>query len=83
MTKPRRTNAVEGHRIRWFARFSGHPDDWMPATSGMVRSSFGWDVRCSCGWETNTGGGTEGYVRDLVYWHKFDQRRELNGDPER
>jgi hypothetical protein len=71
-----------GHRVRWFVRFPGHPDDWTPATAGMVRSSFGWDVRCSCGWETNTGGGTPGYVEELIWSHKFDHR-DPEGDERR
>lgn len=59
-----------GHFIRWFARFPDRPDvDWMPRTSSM-RGAWGWDVRCSCGWETRTGGAVERAIRREVRRHK-------------
>lgn len=57
------------HRIRWFARFPGHSEDWTPANRHMVRSGFGWDVRCSCGQASSTGGYTLGAMRDKVWDH--------------
>jgi hypothetical protein len=61
------------HRIRWYARLDPcpeAPDGWLPRTAAM-RGSWGWDVRClSCQRETRTGGGTERYLRELVWLHK-------------
>jgi len=58
------------HRVRWFARFPGSAEDWIPATADMVRSGYGWDVRCSCGQESHTGGYTERAMRDRVWDHR-------------
>lgn len=68
-TVPKR---LPGHAIRWYARFPGHPEDWTPRTSRMLRSHFGWDVKCSCGFQTNTGGGVESWVSQLVWEHKWE-----------
>lgn len=58
------------HKVRWFARFPDSPaDDWMPRQSSM-RGAWGFDVRCSCGWETRTGGATESAIRTEVRFHK-------------
>jgi hypothetical protein len=55
--------------IKWFvyagnekiAHNASHVGDW------------GYDVECSCGWVTRTGGATRGYVADEVWYHKrFD-----------
>lgn len=55
------------HRIRWFARLDG---EWIPRTRQM-RGAWGWDVKCSCGWETRTGGATETSIRRDIWQHKF------------
>jgi hypothetical protein len=62
------------HRIRWFARFPGTDEDWTPRTArmSMAANQFGWDVRCSCGWETHTGGAVPRYIRDLIWSHRWD-----------
>lgn len=66
---------ADSHRIRWFARVPESdetPDGYLPRTSSMVGSSFGWDARCSCGWETHSGGGTQSYIRREIDDHKWD-----------
>jgi hypothetical protein len=62
------------HIIRWFARFPGTDEDWTPRSAGMsmAANQFGWDVRCSCGWETRTGGAVPRYIRDQIWWHRWD-----------
>ena len=61
------------HRIRWFARVgpcAEAPDGWLPRTA-VMRGSWGWDVRClTCQQETRTGGGTERWLRQLIWEHK-------------
>ncbi len=56
------------HRARWFARLEG---EWIPRNSIMPGSAWGWDVRCSCGWETRTGGAIEAFIRSELFWHRF------------
>jgi hypothetical protein len=66
------------HRIRWFARIEPGsveaPDGWLPRTKQM-KGNWGWDVRCSCGQESRTGGATQRYIKERIYWHK------LTGEP--
>lgn len=73
----RRPLRVEGHRIRWFVRID-HPtpeggvrSEWIPRTASM-RGLWFYDVRCSCGWESRTGGGTETAVRREAQNHLWD-----------
>jgi hypothetical protein len=64
------------HQIRWFARVTPceeAPDGWLPRTAQM-RGAWGWDVRCSCGWATNTGGAVVRYIREQVWLHHFGRR---------
>lgn len=61
------------HRIRWYARVQpdGYvPDGWLPRNSQMADASFGWDVKCSCGQQTGTGGAIAARIREAVYWHR-------------
>ena len=61
------------HKIRWYARIpigsQEAPDGWLPRTAQM-RGTWGWDVRCSCGMETRTGGATRSSIRELIWLHK-------------
>lgn len=52
--------------IKWFVWTMGEK---FVHTSNM-RGQWGWDAKCSCGWETRTGGATKGYVKQLVDVHK-------------
>jgi hypothetical protein len=55
------------HRIRWYV-YAG--SERIPRTARM-RGVWGYDVTCSCGWETRTGGATRGYVEGEVWLHKY------------
>jgi hypothetical protein len=54
------------HRIRWYVYAGG---ERIPHTASM-RGQWGYDVVCSCGWETRTGGAVRRYVADQVWLHK-------------
>lgn len=60
------TPEAKTHRIRWYVYVNGYR---FPRTSTM-RGTWGYDVKCSCGWETRTGGAVERYIRDQVWLHK-------------
>jgi len=65
---------VSEHRIRWFARVPESleaPDGYLPRSRGM-RGAWPWDARCSCGWESRTGGAVESFVRRMVEEHRAD-----------
>jgi len=54
------------HRIHWFV-YAG--DEKIPHTAKM-RGAWGYDVECSCGWQTRTGGATRRSVEDEIWLHK-------------
>lgn len=60
------------HRIIW----------WVYAGSDRIRHSaqmrgrWGYDVTCTCGWETHTGGAVRRHIRDEVYFHKLFAQSE-------
>lgn len=72
---------VTGHRISWFVYTGGSVADdrgvtrpeRVPHTSNMRgRWPRGYDVECSCGWRTRTGGGVRSYIRREVAGHRLD-----------
>jgi hypothetical protein len=54
------------HRIAWFV-YAGR--EKIRKTSTM-RGQWGYDVECSCGWESHTGGATRGWIDQIVWEHK-------------
>ena len=63
------TTTETKHRIRWYV-YAG--DEMIPHTASM-RGTWGYDVKCSCGWESRTGGATRTSVERDVWFHKhFD-----------
>lgn len=73
MTGPGRPPIGPAHKIRWFVRLG---EEMVPRTSGM-RGQWGYDVKCSCGWETKTGGAVKSYIDREVWAHKFYADRGL------
>jgi hypothetical protein len=71
--------ATTTHRVRWYARHPGHPQDWTPRTRNMVGGGWAWDVECTCGWASRTGGALQGYLRTVVEDHKWEV--EFVNDP--
>lgn len=57
---------MSGHRISWWV-YAGR--DRIRRTATM-RGQWGYDATCTCGWDTQTGGATRGYVTDQVWLHK-------------
>lgn len=56
----------QAHRIKWFV----YSDNKKIRHEKSMRGNWGWDVECSCGWATITGGATLSYIRDIVWYHK-------------
>jgi hypothetical protein len=72
------TQAQE-HKIRWFV-YTGAVDLVVGRRQRIRHRATmrgfwpGYDVTCSCGWESKTGGGTRRYVAELVEDHKLGLR---------
>ena len=76
---------MKAHRIKWFAVDPsipfGQEGHLIPRTSLMnARDQVGWDVACSCGWESRTGGAIEASVRRAVEDHRWDAHWEVTND---
>lgn len=56
------------HRISWFV----YLEDGVRTrySSTMTGELPAWDLTCSCGWDSRTGGATKGSVRKLMAQHK-------------
>jgi hypothetical protein len=57
------------HRITWFVSAGGEKI----RRQATMRGQWGYDVECSCGWETRTGGATKGYIQSEIDFHKAIQ----------
>lgn len=64
------------HKLSWFVKADGN-SEWMPRTSSL-RGRWNYDAKCSCGWESRTGGGTYSSVRQMVADHKHEAAREAS-----
>lgn len=58
---------TEKVKIQWF---------WVASDGTKIRNNKGfqhnaWDVKCSCGWETKSGGAIRSWVVDAVQKHKW------------
>lgn len=56
------------HRIRHYV-WTG--EELIPRESGM-RGAWPCEAKCSCGWETRTGGAVRSYINKMVDRHKWD-----------
>jgi hypothetical protein len=75
------TTTKTAHQIRWFVYTGDKDENGRPErirrTATMRGFWPGYDVQCSCGWETRTGGAVRAYIDQLVWEHKNGY-----GDPE-
>lgn len=49
-----------------------HGDLRVPRNKRMNGGDWSWDVTCSCGWDSRTGGGTEAAVKRSIADHRWD-----------
>jgi hypothetical protein len=79
-------DTLKAHRARWFV-YAGEPRKKLPHTKTMRGHWPAWDVTCSCGWESRTGGATKTSVADDLREHRFESQsaaravREPAGNP--
>ena len=55
------------HKVSWFVVVDRQ---LLPHTASM-RGQWGYEAKCSCGWETKTGGATKSYITGEISFHKF------------
>jgi hypothetical protein len=61
------------HRIRWFVYVGPNSSgrfERIPRTASMRGTWPGYDVECSCGQKTTTGGAVRSYIEREVWLHK-------------
>ena len=56
----------QAHRMKWFV-YDGNNKIRREVT---MCGDWGYDVECSCGWITRTGGATRSYIREEIWYHK-------------
>jgi hypothetical protein len=61
------------HRIRWYVKVGG---ELIPREATM-RGAWPCEAKCSCGWESRTGGAVRSYVQRLVENHKVHVKHGL------
>lgn len=65
------------HRVRWFV-YTGAVENGkrerIPWQSTMRGFWPGYDVVCSCGWESRTGGATRTSVEDALLDHRWSEQ---------
>jgi len=54
--------------IQWFAVM--HDGSKIRNNKGFIHNA--WDVKCSCGWESKTGGAIKACVARIADEHKWD-----------
>lgn len=58
------------HKAQWFVYAGGQRIRWQRT----MRGTWGYDVVCSCGWDSKTGGATRGSVEDALFDHRYDEQ---------
>lgn len=68
--KAEKPAAAAGHRISWFV----YLEDGVRTrySTNMAGDLPAWDLTCSCGWDSRTGGATKGAVRKMMAAHKAE-----------
>ena len=74
------------HRARWFVYagggHTGTTRQKIPHTAAMRGFWPGYDVTCSCGWESRTGGATRNSVESDLWDHRHAEQCEKSSETE-
>jgi len=62
------------HRAAWWVYAEPGNTTTRIRHNAQMRGSWGYDVTCSCGWASRTGGGLRRYVRELLDLHRYEAR---------
>ena len=58
----------QAHRIQWLVKAG---DELIPHEATM-RGTWAFEARCSCGWESRTGGAVRSEIKRQIADHKAD-----------
>ena len=59
------------HRATWWVYVEPGNIDTRIRHTAQMRGTWGYDVTCSCGWDSRTGGGTRRYVASTLEDHRW------------
>jgi hypothetical protein len=62
----------EQHRIRHYVYTGSGDDRELIPREATMRGDWPCEAKCSCGWETHSGGAVLSYIRREVADHKWD-----------
>lgn len=65
------------HKIRHYVYLDPVDRSTLVPRESTMRGAWPCEAKCSCGWETKTGGATRHYIKTLVEDHKFDVKHGL------
>lgn len=66
------------HKATWFVYAGGEKIRYQ----STMRGTWGYDVVCSCGWESNHGGGVRRSVEDALWTHRWRAQCEKDREEE-
>ena len=73
------------HKATWFV-YTGDGSPEYPRTKipyqATMRGTWGYDVTCSCGWVSKTGGATRNSVEDALWDHRWSAQCEKDREAE-
>lgn len=69
---------MAAHRATWYVYAGGYgqPTERIRHTAGMRGSWAGWDVECSCGEGSHTGGAIKARVQEWLFDHRHGAQVE-------
>jgi hypothetical protein len=77
---------MKAHRATWWVYTGGRTPEGMPERirrQASMRGFWpGYDVTCSCGWETKTGGAVRRAVAEDLEYHRWSEQTRAEADAE-
>ncbi len=65
---------MSAHKIEWWAyTYDSAGNEHLIRRNNWMRGPWGYDVVCSCGWKTTTGGAIRAYIQKEVRRHKIEE----------
>ena len=65
-------NTMAHHKISWFVyAWDNEGNEERLRRTSQMRGTWAYDVECSCGWQSRTGGATERHIKEQIIQHKL------------
>lgn len=76
---------MRAHRVRWYVYtgrvINGVPERILRVSTLRGPQLYGYDVVCSCGWDSRLGGGVRSAVEDSLWNHRWDEQNKAQATP--